>query len=33
MRTRLPRAVGVVVPPVIVVVLLIEGLARPGNNS
>jgi Protein of unknown function (DUF998) len=32
-RARLPLAVGVVVPVVFVVVLLIEGLTRPGYNS
>jgi hypothetical protein len=33
MRARLPHAVGVVVPLVFVIVLLIEGLTRPGHNS
>jgi hypothetical protein len=33
MRARLPLAAGVVVPLVFVVVLLIEGLTRPGYNS
>ena len=33
MRARLPLAVGAVVPVVFVVVLLIEGLTRPGYNS
>jgi hypothetical protein len=33
MHAWLPLAVGVVVPVVFVVVLLIEGLTRPGYNS
>ena len=33
MRARLPHAAGVVVPLVFVVVLLMEGLTRPGCNS